>query len=524
MTSLRVSEAVAPPRERCGGALAPVTPPAWRLDGARAAVPRRSVSSPRMRLGGPPTGAPSSESPQGPNANASVRHPRRSLARRAASEDGQAALLLIAALCAIVLGAGVLALLASGVGAHNRQQRAADLGALSAARRMHDLYPRLFEPPTIDGLPNPRHLERAAYLAAAARAGEQTARANSAEAVNVTFPDADPVAPTLVRVAVGERISMTVTGAGRTIDVQASADAQLVPDAGLGGAGASWGDEYDGPFAVRQGHRMRPDVAQAFDRMAAAAAADGVHLIIASAFRSNAEQAKLFAANPDPRWVAPPGRSLHRLATELDLGPPAAYGWLAANAERFHFLRRYSWEPWHFGYTLNAGSAKALAHRRDAEGGGDADGEGGSSLPSFVPARYAPAIARAAQRWSVSGTLLAAQLQQESGFNPFAVSSAGARGIAQFMPATAEAYGLTDPTDPDAAIDAQAHLMRDLLRQIGSVPLALAAYNAGPDKVSRCGCVPPIPETTAYVAAILGLMGGAGDPAGSTGLEVRLVR
>ena len=68
----------------------------------------------------------------------------------------------------------------------------------------------------------------------------------------------------------------------------------------------------------------------------------------------------------------------------------------------------------------------------------------------------------------------------ESNFNPFAVSPAGAQGIAQFMPGTAAAYGLDDPFDAPAAIDAQAHLMSDLLRQFGSVPLALAAYNAGP--------------------------------------------
>ena len=54
-----------------------------------------------------------------------------------------------------------------------------------------------------------------------------------------------------------------------------------------------------------------------------AARADGVALLITSAFRSDAEQARLFAAHPDPKWVAPPGRSLHRLGTELDLGPPA---------------------------------------------------------------------------------------------------------------------------------------------------------------------------------------------------------
>lgn len=425
---------------------------------------------------------------------------------------GQAAVLLVGILCAVLLGAAVLGLLAAGVGAQGRQQRSADLGALAAARRMHDLHPRLFEPALIDGVPNPRRLERAAYLAAAREAGEAVARANGAEAVAVTFPDADPVAPGLVRVAVGERVAVTVAGARERIDVRASADAQIVPVAAA--LGAAWGDEYRGPLAVRQGQRMRPDVAQAFDRMAAAAAADGVQLVIASAFRANAEQAALFAAHPDPKWVAPPGTSLHRLGTELDLGPASAYPWLAANAPRFHFVMRYDWEPWHWGYALNAGSSAAMARRRGGDG----------ALPAFVPEIYAPAIARAAQRWNVSATLLAAQLQKESGFDPSAVSAAGARGIAQFMPGTAAAYGLSNPHDPDAAIDAQAHLMRDLLRRFGSVPLALAAYNAGPARVAACGCVPPIPETTAYVAAILGLMGGAGDPAGLGGLEIRLVR
>ena len=55
------------------------------------------------------------------------------------------------------------------------------------------------------------------------------------------------------------------------------------------------------------------------------------------------------------------------------------------------------------------------------------------------------------------------------------------------MPGTAGAYGLDDPFDAAAAIDAQAHLMRDLLRRFGSVPLALAAYNAGPGAVESCG-------------------------------------
>src|SRR4051794_19869923 len=89
---------------------------------------------------------------------------------------------------------------------------------------------------------------------------------------------------------------------------------------------------------------MRPDVARAFDRMAAAASDDGVHLVVSSGWRSDAEQAMLFARRPDPKWVARPRTSLHRNGTELDLGPASAYGGLAANANRFHFIQRYPWE------------------------------------------------------------------------------------------------------------------------------------------------------------------------------------
>jgi len=283
---------------------------------------------------------------------------------------------------------------------------------------------------------------------------------------------------------------------------------------------------------------MRPDVAAAFDRLEAAARRDGHALVVVSGFRPNAEQAVLFARHPDPRWVAPPGRSLHRLGTELDLGPPSAYGWLATNAKRFHFVQRYSWEPWHYGFILNPGTAsvgfgrggRAVSAASAAAGrepstaaSGSADGAGARTLPSFVPAQFAGALSRAAQRWNVSAALLGAQLYAESNFNPFARSRAGALGIAQFMPGTARTMNLADPFDPEAAIDAQAHLMRDLLRRFGSVPLALAAYNAGPAPVQACGCIPANAETRGYVARILGLLGGAGEALAGGGLEVRLV-
>jgi hypothetical protein len=302
--------------------------------------------------------------------------------------------------------------------------------------------------------------------------------------------------------------------------VVASADAQLTPAAAPGPVAAS-GDEYAGPFATRQGRRMRPDVAAAFDRMARAAAAGGVHLVITSAFRSNAEQARLFAARPDPKWVAPPGQSLHRCATELDLGSESAYGWLAANASRFGFVQRYSWEAWHYGF--DAGPPPCSEAGNSVSGGGGVGAaSSATTLPSFVPTRFRPPLLAAATRWGVPAALLAAQLMAESGFDPFAVSPAGATGIAQFMPSTAASYGLDDSFDPVAAIDAQAHLMSDLLRQFGSPELALAAYNAGPGAVEPCNCVPDYPETRAYVSRILALLGGAGVLVAPS-FEVRLI-
>ena len=118
--------------------------------------------------------------------------------------------------------------------------------------------------------------------------------------------------------------------------------------------------------------------------------------------------------------------------------------------------------------------------------------------------------------------LLAAQLYAESNFNPFAVSRAGAKGLAQFTPGTARAYGLDDPFDGASSIDAQAHLMHDLLAKYKTAALALAAYNAGAAAVDRYHGIPPFDETQAYVTRVLGLMNGAGALAGEF-LGIRLV-
>lgn len=467
---------------------------------------------------------------------------------QSAREGGQVLPLAVGACFVLLVGALALVAISGAITGKGRAQRAADLAAISAARSMRDDLPRLLSPPTLpNGLPNPMHMGKARYLARAGASAFIAARANGVGAtrLRISFPDLLSFAPVRVKATVlagldvGDRRALghplgraIILGGGgpglrRERRIEASAVAEAGASAGALGTmpAIASGGGYSGPLLYRQGEGMRPDVAQAFGRMASSAARAGLDLVVVSAFRSDAEQAALFAAHPDPRWVAPPGKSLHRCATELDLGPDSAYGWLAANAARFGFQQRYSWEPWHFGFTAGPPPCSDAGNAFGATGLAGRPGDGafaGGGLPAFVPARFRTTLTRAASRWNVSAALLAAQLMAESNFNPFAVSPAGAQGIAQFIPSTAAAYGLNDPFDPAAAIDAQAHLMSDLIRQLGSATLALAAYNAGPAPVEACHCVPRIPETSAYVSRILALLGGAGALAVPS-FEVRLV-
>jgi hypothetical protein len=437
------------------------------------------------------------------------------------NESGQALILALGGVFVLLAGALALVAIAGAVTGKGRVQRAADLTAISAARSMRDDLPRLLAPATLpNGLPNPAHLPKSLYLARARLAAIEVGVTNGVDPARlaVAFPDRVSFAPLRARATVVARLE--VGGGGQEVEASAVAEAAAPLGAAPDATTIARGGGYSGPLVVRDGEGMRPDVAAAFDRMTAAAAADGVDLIVVSGFRSDAEQAELFAAHPDPQWVAPPGQSLHRCATELDLGPNSAYGWLAAHATRFGFVQRYSWEAWHYGATFGPAPCSPAGNSVTATGGGEA--EPSTALPSFVPARFRAPLLAAATRWRIPAALLAAQLMAESGFDPLAVSTAGAQGIAQFMPATAASYGLDDPFDPVAAIAAQAHLMSDLLRQFGSPELALAAYNAGPGAVEACDCAGPYAETRAYVTRILALLGGAGALTLSS-FEIRLV-
>lgn len=444
---------------------------------------------------------------------------------KARDESGQALILALGGALALIAAALALVAIAAAVSGKGRVQRAADLVAISAVRSMRDDLPRLLAPAQLaDGRANPEHISKPLYLARARAAGIAAARGNEVDPqrVLVRFPDAGSFAPLRAKATIVA--TLRESGGHR---VEASAVAEAAAPYGSGGGGASAiasGGGYGGLLIFRDGEGMRPDVAAAYDQMVAAAQGDGITLVVVSGFRSDAEQAELFAAHPDPTWVAPPGHSLHRCATELDLGPSSAYSWLAGNAARFGFVQRYSWEAWHYGLASGPAPCSPAGEAVTASGGGASlVATSSTSLPPFVPARYREPILRSAARWNVPAALMAGQLMAESGFDPTAGSPAGAQGIAQFMPSTAAAYGLADPYDPVAAIDAEAHLMSDLLRQFGSPELALAAYNAGPAPVEACHCIPPYPETQAYVTRILALVGGAGAIA-MPSFEVRLVR
>jgi soluble lytic murein transglycosylase-like protein len=120
---------------------------------------------------------------------------------------------------------------------------------------------------------------------------------------------------------------------------------------------------------------------------------------------------------------------------------------------------------------------------------------------------YRDPIDEAARLAGVPDALLRAVIGVESAFDPKAVSSKGAQGLMQLLPATSARYGVHDPFEPADNVRGGARYLRDLLKRYGNdLELALAAYNAGEDAVERSGrAIPPFPETRAYVPAVLEL-------------------
>lgn len=122
-------------------------------------------------------------------------------------------------------------------------------------------------------------------------------------------------------------------------------------------------------------------------------------------------------------------------------------------------------------------------------------------LPATIA--YNDAIAEAAELYKLDPNLIRAIIRAESAFNPFAVSSAGAQGLMQLMPAVAEELNVLDPFDPRQNIFGGARYLRSLLdRNDGNLDLAVASYNAGPGAVARYNGIPPYRETRNYVKKV----------------------
>ncbi len=137
--------------------------------------------------------------------------------------------------------------------------------------------------------------------------------------------------------------------------------------------------------------------------------------------------------------------------------------------------------------------------------GGSRD-EASPAERSATPERpYDRLVEQAAARHGVDPGLVHALIEVESGYRADAVSSVGAMGLMQLMPRTARRYGVSDPLDPAANIDAGTQHLRALLDEFG--PLyelsALAAYNAGEVVVRRHGGIPPYPQTQRFVRRVL---------------------
>jgi soluble lytic murein transglycosylase-like protein len=146
-----------------------------------------------------------------------------------------------------------------------------------------------------------------------------------------------------------------------------------------------------------------------------------------------------------------------------------------------------------------------------------------NSNGSYGP--YGKLIHDAAAKHGVDENLIKGVIAVESNFNPRATSRKQAQGLMQLLPQTAARYAVANIFDPAQNIDAGTHYLKDLLEQYrGNLPLALAAYNAGPEMVERYGGIPPFRETQSYVRRITtdlaknrkashALNNGAGTPA-----------
>lgn len=134
---------------------------------------------------------------------------------------------------------------------------------------------------------------------------------------------------------------------------------------------------------------------------------------------------------------------------------------------------------------------------------------GSGSRPVSAPPHLEALIQKYSRQFGVDPALVRAVIRHESGFNPLAVSPKGAQGLMQLMPGTADLMGVRNPFDPEQNIMGGVGYLRYCLDRFGhNIPLAVAAYNAGPERVAKAGTIPPIPETQTFVHNVVGTYQG----------------
>ena len=393
---------------------------------SRACGMERSAPARAARRG--PARAPTARRAAGAAAEVRCRHER--------GERGQASILLVGGLVAVVLGALVLGLVARGGGprgaraarggSRRARRGAGDARRLPAAVRARDARPR----------PPPRHLDKREYLA--------LGRARRAAVAGPTAPRRRGRVPRRVDVRAGARPRRRA----RPLQSPHRRRRRTARDRGerRGGARRPPG-ELGRPAAATTGRSRPPGRADAPGRRA--------RVRPHGARRPRATASTLIdhrapsGPTPSRRSCSPATRTRagsRRPAARCTASAPsstsarrAAYGWLAAQRAALPLppaLRRGS---------RGTSATRSTPARRPRRG---ARRRGRSALPSFVPARFAPALARAAQRWNVSAALLAAQLYAESNFNPFAVSPRARRGSRSSCPARRARSGSTTRSTP----------------------------------------------------------------------------
>jgi hypothetical protein len=195
-------------------------------------------------------------------------------------------------------------------------------------------------------------------------------------------------------------------------------------------------------------------------------------------------------------------RACWLLAVLLPLGLAPADAW--ATVYRFvddrgviHFTNipeddRYEWIPT---------SPTAIGQRQRAR----------QAAPPPTEAAYDEVIFRAARNHRIEPALVKAVIAAESNFERWAVSRAGAQGLMQLMPATANKLGVRDPFHPTENVEGGTRYLRSMLDRYGDLKRALAAYNAGAKAVDRYRGIPPYPETQAYVVRVMNYYRGYDD-------------